>query len=100
MRELKPKDFDISTLVVFRTVVEEGGFSKASKKLLITQPAVSLAVRRLEDQIGCILIDRTTRKFLLTEAGHLEVYECQTYFRKLPWFTTGPLRCVIRAWQF
>ena len=71
MRELKPKDFDISTLVVFRTVVEEGGFSKASKKLLVTQPAVSLAVRRLEDQIGCILIDRTTRKFLLTEAGHV-----------------------------
>ncbi len=73
MSELKPKDLDISALSVFRTVVEEGGFSRASKKLLRTQPAVSLAVRKLEDQIGFTLIDRTSRKLLLTDAGQVAV---------------------------
>ncbi len=71
MSELKPKDLDISALSVFRTVVEEGGFSRASRKLLRTQPAVSLAVRRLEEQIGYTLIDRTSRKVLLTDAGQV-----------------------------
>ena len=71
MSELKPEDLDISALSVFRMVVEEGGFSRASKKLLRTQPAVSLAVRKLEDQIGYTLIDRTSRKLVLTDAGQV-----------------------------
>ena len=71
MSELKPEDLDISALSVFRTVVDEGGFSRAAKKLLRTQPAVSLAVRKLEDQIGQTLMDRTGRKQVLTDAGQV-----------------------------
>ena len=71
MSELKREDFDISALSVFRIVVEEGGFSRASRKLLRTQPAVSLAVQKLEGQIGFTLIDRTSRKLLLTDAGQV-----------------------------
>ena len=36
----------------FTTVVEEESFSRASRKLLRTQPAVSLAIKRLEEQVG------------------------------------------------
>ena len=71
MSALKPQDLDISALSVFRTVIEEGGFSRAARKILRTQPAVSLAVRRLEDQIGYKLIDRTSRKLVLTDAGQV-----------------------------
>lgn len=71
MSEPKPEGFDISALSVFRVVVEEGGFSRASRKLLRTQPAVSLAVRKLEGQIGYTLIDRTSRELLLTDAGEV-----------------------------
>ncbi len=52
-------------------VIEEGGFSRAAKKILRTQPAVSLAVRKLENQIGYKLIDRTSRKLVLTDAGQV-----------------------------
>lgn len=62
---------DLAALKVFLAVVEEGGFSRASEKLLRTQPAVSLAVRRLEDELGEKLIDRSRRELLLTDAGEV-----------------------------
>ena len=62
---------DSTALHVFLTVVNEGGFSRASEKLLRTQPAVSLAIRRLENEIGERLIDRSSRELLLTDAGEL-----------------------------
>ncbi|HSR50512.1 MAG TPA: LysR family transcriptional regulator [Acidobacteriota bacterium] len=60
---------DYQALQVFLTVVEEGSFSRASERLLRTQPAVSLAVRRLEEELGETLIDRSSRDLLLTDAG-------------------------------
>lgn len=60
---------DFAALNAFLTVVEEGSFSRASEKLLRTQPAVSLAVRRLEAELGEELIDRASRQLQLTDAG-------------------------------
>ena len=60
---------DLSLLDTFRTVVEEGGFSAAGQKLLRTQPAVSLALKRLENELGEKLIDRSSRSLVLTDAG-------------------------------
>ncbi len=60
---------DLSLLETFRTVVEEGGFSAAGQKLLRTQPAVSLALKRLENELGEKLIDRSSRSLVLTDAG-------------------------------
>ena len=71
MSRIKPSDLDIATLTSFRTVVEEESFSRASRKLLRTQPAVSLAVKRLEEQVGHRLLDRTRPKLLLTDAGRV-----------------------------
>lgn len=58
-------------LQVFRTVAAEKSFSRAAEKLFRTQPAVSLAIQRLENEIGERLIDRTGRDLLLTDAGRI-----------------------------
>jgi len=56
-------------LTVFRTVAREGGFSKAARKLLRTQPAISQAIRLLEEDLGERLFDRRGRETKLTAAG-------------------------------
>lgn len=47
----------------------EGSFSKAAQKLFVTQPALSLAIQRVEQQIQMPLFDRSSRPLSLTEAG-------------------------------
>lgn len=61
----------LSDLNAFVHVAAERSFSKAAKKLHRTQPAVSQAIRRLEDALGDRLFDRTSRNGSLTEAGLL-----------------------------
>ena len=50
---------ELYPLQVFHTVATEKSFSRAAEKLLRTQPAVSLAVQRLESELGEKLIDRS-----------------------------------------
>ena len=59
---------DVST---FMTVASERSFSAAAKKLHRTQPAVSQGIRRLEEELGERLFDRSSRNGTLTEAGRL-----------------------------
>ena len=61
----------LDDLRTFVTVAAERSFSVAAKKLHRTQPAVSQAVRRLEDAIGDRVFDRSSRNGTLTEAGVL-----------------------------
>ncbi len=58
-----------STIPIFTAVVELGSFSDASRKLGITKSAVSKRISVLELHLGAKLIQRTTRKLSLTEAG-------------------------------
>ena len=58
-------------LRVFVTVAAERSFSRAARKLRRTQPAVSQAIRRLEQAAGERLIDRSSRDGTLTDAGEL-----------------------------
>jgi DNA-binding transcriptional LysR family regulator len=58
-------------LRVFATVAAERSFSRAARKLRRTQPAVSQAIRRLEDASGERLVDRSSRDGTLTDAGEL-----------------------------
>lgn len=60
---------DLDLLRLFRTVAEEGSFSRAGQRLFRSQPAVSLALKRLEGQLDARLIDRTSRALHLTDAG-------------------------------
>ena len=60
---------ELYTLQVFLTVANEHSFSRAAEKLLRTQPAVSLALQRLEQELGEKLIDRSGKDLILTDAG-------------------------------
>jgi DNA-binding transcriptional LysR family regulator len=60
---------ELGELKVFVTVATERSFSRAAVRLCRTQPAVSQAVRRLEDDLGEVLFDRSTKSAKLTQAG-------------------------------
>ena len=62
---------DLGELMVFLTVAKEGSFSRAAERLYRTQPAVSLAIRKLEDSLGQPLFVRGARPVRLTDAGVL-----------------------------
>jgi len=62
---------DLATLRVFLTVAAERSFSRAASRLHRTQPAVSQAVRRLEEELGERLFDRSAKDGSLTEAGRV-----------------------------
>ncbi|MGQ9632625.1 MAG: LysR family transcriptional regulator [Bryobacteraceae bacterium] len=62
---------ELYALQVFYTVATEKSFSRAAEKLNRTQPAISLAVQRLESELGEKLLDRAGREVLLTDAGRV-----------------------------
>ncbi|MBA2731960.1 MAG: LysR family transcriptional regulator [Acidobacteria bacterium] len=62
---------DINQLEVLIAVATERGFSRAADKLYRTQPAVSQAIRRLEEEIGESLFDRSSKDGTLTASGQV-----------------------------
>jgi DNA-binding transcriptional LysR family regulator len=62
---------ELYSLHVFLTVATEKSFSRAAERLLRTQPAVSLALQRLEQELGEKLIDRSGKNLILTDAGRV-----------------------------
>jgi DNA-binding transcriptional LysR family regulator len=73
---------DLYPLRVFQTIASERSFSRAAEKLRRTQPAVSLALQRLEADLGEKLIDRTGKELVLTDAGRA-VFEYARRFANL-----------------
>jgi DNA-binding transcriptional LysR family regulator len=65
---------DLSQLEVFLAVARERRFSRAAEKLFRTQSAVSQTIRKLEDELGEALFDRSSREGVLTDAGKV-LYE-------------------------
>lgn len=65
----------LTRMRAFADVVEAEGFSAAGRKIGRSKALLSKYVRELEDELGALLINRTTRQFSLTEAGH-------TYYRR------------------
>src|SRR5947209_19884869 len=60
---------DTRQLAAFCAVVERRSFSQAAARLGVTQPAVSLQIRALEERLGQRLLDRSGRRVEPTEAG-------------------------------
>src|ERR671917_1800847 len=60
---------DTRQLAAFCEVVDRKSFSQAAERLGVTQPAVSLQVRALEERLGQRLLDRSGRRVEPTEAG-------------------------------
>src|SRR6187200_2497560 len=65
----------LTRMRAFIEVVEAEGFSAAARKIGRSKALLSKYVRELEDELGALLLNRTTRQFSLTEAGH-------TYYKR------------------
>lgn len=61
--------YDYKAMTVFATVVECGSMYAAAEKLNMTPSAVTQTIQKLETQLNIKLLNRTTRKLSLTEAG-------------------------------
>jgi DNA-binding transcriptional LysR family regulator len=60
---------ELYQLECFRILCKYGNFTSASEELMVTQPAVSMAVKKLEEEYGVELIDRSSKAFALTQMG-------------------------------
>ncbi|MEV4421804.1 LysR family transcriptional regulator [Patulibacter sp. NPDC049589] len=72
---------DLRQLRYFLAVVEEQGFRRASRALFVAQPAVSRALRQLEQELGVELFNRSALGVELTDAGVEFVALAQTVLR-------------------
>ena len=63
-------------IAAFARVVDSGSFSAAARRLNISKSAVSAHVQRLEERLGVRLINRTTRRLSMTEAGAAYYRHC------------------------
>jgi DNA-binding transcriptional LysR family regulator len=60
---------DLNAMAVFAAVAEAKGFRAAGERLGVTASAVSQSLRKLEQHLGVVLVQRTTRSVRLTDAG-------------------------------
>jgi DNA-binding transcriptional LysR family regulator len=93
---------DTTRLRVFREVARQGSFTAAALALQVSQPAVSQHIARLEQELGCALLERSSRRVRPTPAGeaflrHVEslltgLAEARRELAALANSDTGPLR--------
>lgn len=74
---------DLNDLLFFTAVVEQSGFSAAARVLNLPKSSVSRHVGRLEARLGVRLLERSTRKTRLTEAGQAYYSRCQAILAEL-----------------
>src|SRR5947209_794972 len=90
---------ELAQLRYLVALAEERHFTRAAAREHIAQPALSQQIRRLEDEVGLALVERTTRRVAMTEAGELlvgrarrmlaELEAAQTEMRALRGVQTG-----------
>src|SRR4051795_10562681 len=79
---LKRSSMNLNRLAYFAAVVEAGSFTRAATSLGITKAVVSQQVAKLEEEVGCTLLIRTTRRVQPNEAGHSLHARCALILRE------------------
>lgn len=62
---------ELDQLKLFTDLVREQSFTRVAEKNYLTQPAVSLRIQKLEEELDTRLVERTTRKVIVTEEGRI-----------------------------
>jgi DNA-binding transcriptional LysR family regulator len=68
---------EFAQLEALVTIAQERSFSRAAERLARTQPAISIAIKKLEEEIGVSLLDRARKNIALTDAGEIMVEYAQ-----------------------
>ncbi len=68
---------DLKQIEIFLKVAETKNFTKAAEELFVTQQSVSKRVAELEQELGVVLFERSTKKVKLTDVGELAFYKLQ-----------------------
>ena len=76
-----PADLDLRLVRYFTVVAEYRHFGRAAAALMIAQPSLSRQIRRLEQQLGARLLDRTPQGTRLTEAGEVFLPRAKSLLR-------------------
>lgn len=76
-----PVDLDLRLVQCFTVVAEHQHFGRAAEALHTTQPSLSRQIRRLEQQVGARLLDRTTHGTRLSEAGEIFLPQAKELLR-------------------
>lgn len=66
---MKSSVFDTRQLTAFATLARTGSFTRSAHELFLTQSAISHAIKALEEQAGCRLVERAGRRVALTQSG-------------------------------
>ena len=84
---------ELRQIKYFCAVAEELSFARASLRLSIVQPALSIQIRSLEEELGTRLLERTTRKVVLTHSGKIFLQEARDILQRV----TGATQSVKEA---
>lgn len=74
---------DIRQLQIFRSVAQHLNFSKAAEELYIAQPAISIAIKKLENELDTPLFSRTSKQVSLTPEGAALLSHANTILKQL-----------------
>jgi DNA-binding transcriptional LysR family regulator len=77
------RNLDWNLLHTFHVIVQSGNLTRAAQKLGRKQPAVSLALRRLEGHLGAALCTRASNRFELTPEGMVVAHACEDLFQRV-----------------
>ncbi len=97
----------LKQLQIFRTVAELQSYTQAARQLYLTQPAVSMQIKQLEEEVGMPVFDRIGKKIQLTDAGrellqharniHIQLEEAQQSMEELRGIKRGRLHLTMAS---
>lgn len=74
---------DITALEHFKIIAESGSLTKAAQQLHITQPAMSTMLKKLEEELGVELFDRSPNRIYLNKTGEIALIHVNTILRNV-----------------